>query len=286
MEELKMVTEEIRTDDGALLRKQEEIREDSSESRPFSPAESFEQQEISKLKTSAEIFGVTEKELENEFLDYKIDKLLKQIDYFVDLPVTDLALKEKIMSSKRIGFGSVTVLPDRILTAKQFMGESKTELNTILSYPFGSDLEKVKIYSFKRCMKLPIKSISLPICPLMLNYNNSKRTLSLVKKLKKLSKGKSFKVIADLNAFGQAGLVTLVKLLNEAKVDRISVKVAEGSVSQLKTLLTMTKGKITVDAIGEISLKLGASMLNLGVKRLSASNAEELAEELVEKLKA
>lgn len=241
--------------------------------------------EISKLKSSAQVFGISKTQLEEEFIGYKAEKLLKKVDFLIEDNTSEVKLREKICDAKRQKMGSVTVLPSRVEMATRTANGSGLKVNVLCNYPFGEELTKVKLLSVKTCQKLKVFSISTPLSPLMLGYFRINNTKKELKKMLKLAKNKKLKVIIDLREYTQASLNVIVRLLTEVGITYLQAKVDDGELAKFKALVQMCQDKIKVEAMGEVSLKTCATLFNLGASKVLATNASSLSFDLREELK-
>ncbi len=244
-----------------------------------------EKEEISKFQKSAEIFGKSLLELESEFIDFKVEKLKSKIDYLLEDNFSEIGLKEKILTARKNGFASITVMPTRLSNASKLAKDKKIGINALIAYPHGEEFTRVKILSAKLCAKNEINAILTPIIPVMLNYYRIKNTERELIKIRKAVGKKQIKVIVSPNDFSQSALTALVKLLVQTKINTVVVKV-DGDLINVKTLFNLCSGKIKIEAMGDINLSTGISLLNLGCEKLSARHAEKLCDELITKLKA
>lgn len=256
--------------------------------KPINENQTIEQekQEISKFQKSAEIFGKSLLELESEFIDFKVEKLKSKIDYLLEDNFSEIGLKEKILAARKNGFSSITVMPTRLSNASKLAKDKKIGLNALIAYPHGEDFTRVKVLSAKLCAKTEISSVLTPIIPVMLNYYRIKNTEKELVKIKRAVGKKQLKAIVNANDFSQSALTALVKLLVQTKINTVVVKIESDDLINVKTLFNLCAGKIKIEAMGDINLKTGISLLNLGCQKLSARFAEKLCDELITKLKA
>ncbi len=239
----------------------------------------------SKLLISSKIFGISPRQLEDEFIDFKIDKLLKDLDYLAVDERSELSLKEKVMATQKLGLGSITVMPSRVSSVKKYSNGKPIEINTVISYPTGDDFSSVKIANAKEVSKCGVKCVSTPISPIMLGYYRYTQTEKELKKMRKILKNCQLKLICNINDFSQSMLSILVKLVLLIKADGIIIKVRDYQLTKIKMLMDMCSGKINLEVQGDLSLKLTCELLRLGVGKISASNIEELSNELSSILK-
>ncbi len=248
--------------------------------------EKKEKEEISKFQKSAEIFGKSLLELESEFIEFKVEKLKSKIDYLLEDSFSEIGLKEKILTARKNGFASITVMPTRLSNASKLAKDKKIEINALIAYPHGEDFTRVKVLSAKLCARNDVSAILTPIIPVMLNYYRIKNTERELIKIRKALGKKQIKAIVSPNDFSQSGLTALINLLVQTKINTVVVKINSDDLINVKTLFNLCSGKIKIEAMGDINLKTGISLLNLGCEKLSARHAEKLCDELITKLKA
>lgn len=242
--------------------------------------EKEDEQLFSQLRNKAEIFGVSPRQLETEFIEFKITKLMKKIDLLVDGNDDDCEIKGKINDARRLGLGSVTVAPTKIEFAKSLCENSQITINSSVFMNDVQQLFPVKVYAVKKLKNTIIKDIVYPIEIGALKIETLKLTEKQLKKIKRSCKEKKLKVAVDVEKLTQSELISLVKLCIETNVDTIVAKVSESGMSKIKSLFALSGGKITIEARGNFALMFAVSLLAFGIAKLSIENATIIAEEI------
>ncbi|MGN0819629.1 MAG: hypothetical protein ACI4M6_04425 [Christensenellaceae bacterium] len=241
--------------------------------------------DVERLKNQAEVFGLTNRELNDEFIDYKIKKLFKKFNWVVMEGATSKELKNKFALCKRFGFGSITLVPNKIVDACKILATEKdVKINTVLSYPFGGDMPRTVFYNAKLLKRTKIDGVYLTLSKDDCESERLKLTKYTISKTAKILKNKKFELLVDISAFTQNQLTVLSKLVKECKLKSIALQIKENDMMQFKTLSTML-GDVRFDAFNVNDMETCANLWGLGFDRISSQNAVFVAEKLQKRLK-
>lgn len=241
--------------------------------------------DVERLKNQADVFGLSNRELNDEFIDYKVKKLFKRFNWVLLEGVSPKEMKNKIELCRRLGFGSLTLVPNKVAGALRILGDSKDiKINTVLSYPFGGDMPKTVFNNAKLLKRSKIYRVYLTLSRDDCDNETIKLTKYTVKKTAKILKNKKFELLVDLSSFTQNQLIVLSKIIKECKLKSLAVQLREKDMLQFKTLSTMLSD-VRFNAFNVNDMEFCANLWGLGFDTISSQNAVSVAEKLQKRLK-
>ena len=244
------------------------------------PATEATEEEKSKVfPSAAQVFGISEDQLQTEFNRFKADKLFKKV--FIEL--TDPQLKKEAFLSKlaeavAYNLGGVTVLPDALPTALK--DKPAIDVYVAVCYPYGAESFEVKKVLVKKALATSVSGVVLYFG--QFEYRLKKRR-QLVREYKKLlGYGKRKKVIVAVNveSLTPAEMQDISSLLFEAGAKEVRAVVSDIRKEDiaLDKFVKSADGKFDITVTtGKTDDKCMVTALNLGASAVACENAVEVA---------
>ena len=172
------------------------------------------------IKNAARLFGVSEDVMEDEFISFKAEKIIKRLN--LDLgghAHGNDVLRGEILSAAEAGFGSVTVPAARIADGVSF-SRSKISVRAAVSYPFGGDTFRAKAVAVRESARQRCAAIEVTLAPFEVTQKKRSTLLREWKKLKRLSAKAMLIMAVDIS---NLSLSDLKKLADVSKVAGVSL---------------------------------------------------------------
>ncbi|MBR5438641.1 MAG: hypothetical protein IKV61_00270 [Clostridia bacterium] len=245
------------------------------------------------LKEMAVIFGQTEGEIKREFGSYKAKKLYLKMDYLLSNNcLNKKELDAKIKLALRYGFKSVTVMPNMVGFVKSSTVNTELELRALISYPFGEDVFKSKVYAVKKALSLGANSVIVCVSIGAIKNGEFKTVAKEFKKIVKLAGKRKVYALLDTDSLNLEEIEKVSKeIVQVAKIHSIilSTKLFKGKISlqTLKSLVDVVDGRCFVDGGGDvITPEETVALINAGANVVSTENCVEIAENLNRRISA
>ncbi|WP_162146824.1 deoxyribose-phosphate aldolase [Acholeplasma granularum] len=209
-------------------------------------------------------------------------KLNQYIDHTKLGPLVTRADIEKLCQEAReFNFKSVCVSPIWISLAKELLEGSNVLVCTVIGFPFGTHLPKVKAFETKEAIKLGAEEIDMVIDIDAVKAQDRKRVLKDIKSVVKAANGKVVKVIIE-TAYLSTKEITFVSKI-AVKAGATFVKTSTGyatrgaSFDDIVTIKKAVKEDALIKASGGIRSQEDAfKMIEKGANRLGTSSGIKL----------
>lgn len=231
--------------------------------------------------TSADVFGVSENELQTEFNRFKADKLFKKIYAdFTDPYMDKHALLSGLKEARALGLGGSVILPN---TAK-YVAKSGEAVGTLVAVdcPYGADTFKNKKYLTKQAIKSAASGAVVYFDLFGMCLKKKSVVVSEYKKLCALGKKKQMAVALDLSGLSSDQVTQAAAILADAGVGRVfAIADVEKDAYDLSSFIGTAKGKVEIiAALGVITGEQAAQILSSGADGVSCRNASEVTSSL------
>lgn len=241
---------------------------------------------IGAIANAANVFGVSEGELQNEFNRFKAEKLFKKI--VLDLTLKTLTkdeLKRLIGDAAALGLKGVTVLPSALNYAVEVSSGAK--LYVAVDCPYGAETFKAKKFLVKKAVSSPAAGVELYFDGFTLELKKKQLLVREYKQLKACAKKKQFVVAVNVDGMSAADMLLVNEILFEAGITEVKAvsKSLSANDHSLEGFIKAAAGKFAVTACareGDADRVIG--VFNLGVNFVACSNATDLAKAFKEKL--
>lgn len=240
---------------------------------------------VESLKNKAELFGVSARQLESEFVDFKAAKLLKRLTLAVPSGADERTLKDKLQAAARLGLGGVFVTPTKIARTKELLDGSGVKIYSSILMSEPEELPKVRVYAAKAIKSAPIAGAYIPLNFSAFSAQRFKATQKELTRIGKILKGKRLTVVLELTNATQNEMIAAVKTLLDSNVCSIAVR-ASGVDPKIKSLLALCGSKISVEAFGNLPLAQCGTLMSFGVASTMGENVVEVGEDLLERIRS
>ena len=150
------------------------------------------------MKELADLFGQSEGEMSKEFGVFKAKKLYKKLNYLiVDNTLFYEEFVKRLNEAVKYGFKGVTVLPNAVKKAKQFLLGKGVEVRTVIDYPLGEELSKSRLQSVKTAVKNGADSLIVTLPISLIKNGEYKRAVKEFNKLYRKAKKRKVSVLID-----------------------------------------------------------------------------------------
>ena len=241
---------------------------------------------VESLKRKAELFGVSERQLENEFVDYKAAKLLKKLMMKIPSGVDERAFRDSVQTAAKLGLGGVWVTPVRVARAKEIIQSGDMEIISSIIASEPEEFPKVRLAAAKAVKASGVQAGYVPFSFSAFSSGTLKATEKEIKKLVKLYKGKRLAAIIDVGAATQSELNISVKAFIDGGMNTVALRATESDVAKVKTVVALCGDRLTVEVLGSFSLSVCGTLFSLGVDKIISRGAAKVGEELVEKIRS
>ena len=245
------------------------------------------------LKEMAGIFGQTESEIKREFGAYKAKKLFLKMDYLLsNNALNKKEIFEKLKLAIRYGFKSVTVMPNMVGFIKSAIGGQNLELRALISYPFGEDVYKSKVYAVKKAFSLGANAVIVCVSANAIKNEDYKTIAKEFKTFVKIAGKRKVYALIDCDVINLEEIEKVSKeIVKTAKIHSIILtpKLFRGKISlqTLKGLVDFVDGKCYVDGGGEVTTpEETVALINAGASVVTSENCVEIAENLNRRISA
>lgn len=239
------------------------------------------------------IFGQTESEIKREFGAYKAKKLFLKMDYLLSNNcLNKREINSKLSLALRYGFKSVTVMPNMVAFVKSLIALTPLELRALISYPFGEDVFKSKVYAVKKALSLGANAVIVCVSVSAVKNGDYKIVAKEFKKLVKIAGTRKVYALIDTDSLNLEEIEKISKeLVENAKIHSIilSSKHFKGKISlqTLKNLVDVVDGRCFIDGGGDISTpEETVALINAGANVVTTENCVEIAENLNRRISA
>lgn len=222
-----------------------------------------------------------EKHSPSTFAKYLDHTLLKPIASFKDL-------EKAIEDTKKYGFACLVVPPSFLEQAREISGNT-IRLATVIGFPLGSTLTKVKVEEARESVLLGAKEIDMVMNINMFKSGRRDYVLNDMKSVVEVSKkngAEVVKVIIETGLLSDEEKIEATRLVIESGADY--VKTSTGFISggatvhDVSLLYKASAGRIKVKASGGIRHAEDAiAMILAGASRIGTSTAPKIYEEYV-----
>lgn len=191
----------------------------------------------------------------------------------------DVLIEEAI----KYQFKSVCVTPLWVAYAKEKLAHTSVLVCTVVGFPHGTNLPKVKAFETKEAIKSGADEIDMVINVAAVKALDRKMVLADIKAVVKAASGKTVKVIIETAYLEKKEITFVSKLVVQAKA--AFVKTSTGyasrgaSIEDVVTIKKAVKDKAFIKASGGIKSSEDASrMIEAGADRLGTSSGVKLIE--------
>ncbi|BDV03704.1 MAG: deoxyribose-phosphate aldolase [Candidatus Hepatoplasma scabrum] len=211
----------------------------------------------------------------NEYIDHTIlkrDVLTKEIDQ----AVSD-AIKYK--------FKGLCIAPFWISHVKEKLHQNNILVVTVIGFPYGQQSMKVKGCEAKRAMKDGADELDFIINASKVHEKDQEYLKKELAFLRKVTKGKTIKLIIETGLLNQEEKIFATKLGVEAGFDFIktstAVNTTGATVEDVKLMKEVINGRAKIKASGGVrTLKQAQELIKSGADRIGTSNGIDIVKGL------
>ena len=186
------------------------------------------------------------------------------------------------------GFYSVMVHPSQVKNAKSFLKNTDIMVGTVISFPFGEDLSKLKAYQTQLACNDGADEIDMVACISKILENDFDYVKRDIEKVREACSSKILKVIIETCFLNNAQIEKMCECCVEAKAD--FVKTSTGvlgvgaNMENIKIMKNICKDRIKIKASGGIkNLNDALLLIDAGADRIGTSSGCFIAKELEKK---
>ena len=226
----------------------------------------------------------------------KASEVLEKIDSTLLSPVAAAADVEKLCNDAlTAGFKAVVVNPVNVAACKKLLKDSLVKVCTVVGFPLGEDLTKVKLFETKRALKAGADEIDMVMCISKAKAGEWNYVGKEIKKIAKICKVKVLKVIIETCYLTETEIKQAchTAVMNGARFVKTStgygtagaqleqVALMNDEVEQvLKDNFKQDDARCLVKASGGIkTYEQAKAFVEAGAMRIGTSNAMEILEE-------
>lgn len=253
----------------------------SQETTPVLPVQENNPEQGEGLTKTAEVFGVSKAEIEDEFKRYKADRLFSKV--ILDLTNVDMSYKEALRQLSEASaykiYGAI-VLPNFLPHALK--AEPALALNVAVGYPYGVETIAVKKYMIKQVAKKKVAGAIMYVDSAVCKEMKKRVLAKELKKLKMAAGKKNFAIAIDISKFTTEELQNISEAVIQAGITNI-VALANfktGVIDEYGLVRLCGMGKDKFDVIASAPVGVSEKVVNLydtGVAKFACENAIELA---------
>ena len=240
------------------------------------------------LGKTAEVFGVSQASLEDEFKRYKADRLFAKV--ILDLTNVDLTYKEAL---RRLGDAAAyniyaaTVLPNFVTSALK--SNANIMLNIAVGYPYGVETFAAKKYMVKRAARRNVAGIVLYVDTNAYKDMKKRALAKELKALKKAARKKNFAIAIEISKLTTEELQVLANAVFQADIAQVVAlpNSKTGLVDEYSLIRLCGMGKDKFDVVASAPMGEAEKAINFyeaGIAKFACENAVELAKSFKHKL--
>lgn len=197
--------------------------------------------------------------------------------------VTKEAVDSLIAEAKKYQFKSVCVTPIWVSYAKEQLKDSGILVCTVIGFPHGSHLSKVKAYETKLAVLDGADEIDMVINVTAVKEKNRSTVMKDIKGVVKNAQGRTVKVIIETALLDQKEITWVSKLVIKAGAQFVKTSTGYASrgasLDDVKIIRKAIKDTGLIKASGGIRTKEDAlNMIKAGANRLGTSQGVKLIE--------
>lgn len=197
--------------------------------------------------------------------------------------VTKEAVNSLIAEAKKYQFKSVCVTPIWVSYAKEQLKDSGILVCTVIGFPHGSHLSKVKAYETKLAVLDGADEIDMVINVTAVKEKNRSAVMKDIKGVVKNAQGRTVKVIIETALLDQKEITWVSKLVIKAGAQFVKTSTGYASrgasIDDVKIIRKAIKDTGLIKASGGIRTKEDAlNMIKAGANRLGTSQGVKLIE--------
>lgn len=197
--------------------------------------------------------------------------------------VTKEAVDSLIAEAKKYQFKSVCVTPIWVSYAKEHLKDSGILVCTVIGFPHGSHLSKVKAYETKLAVLDGADEIDMVINVTAVKEKNRSAVMKDIKGVVKNAQGRTVKVIIETALLDQKEITWVSKLVIKAGAQFVKTSTGYASrgasLDDVKIIRKAIKDTGLIKASGGIRTKEDAlNMIKAGANRLGTSQGVKLIE--------
>ncbi|HEY8405748.1 MAG TPA: deoxyribose-phosphate aldolase [Acholeplasma sp.] len=197
--------------------------------------------------------------------------------------VTKEAVDSLIAEAKKYQFKSVCVTPIWVSYAKEQLKDSGILVCTVIGFPHGSHLSKVKAYETKLAVLDGADEIDMVINVTAVKEKNRSAVMKDIKGVVKNAQGRTVKVIIETALLDQKEITWVSKLVIKAGAQFVKTSTGYASrgasLDDVKIIRKAIKDTGLIKASGGIRTKEDAlNMIKAGANRLGTSQGVKLIE--------
>lgn len=240
------------------------------------------------LKTAVSVFGQSEEEIEREFKNFKAQKLFGKLDYLLLSATCIENFIKECETALKYNFNAVTVLPNYVKRAKLVTG---VKVNALISYPYGEDLQSVKLNAVKRAFLSGADGVTVAVSVLTIKNGGYSLIEKEFAKYVKKAGNRSVNALIDVNKLSpteaKKTVETLLKISKLNSIIPYNVTNVFVEANTVKEVVSLAGGKCIVGVGGKIqTAEETVSALALGVGKILSEKCPDLAKDALKKLGA
>ncbi len=215
--------------------------------------------------------------------------LVKIIDYSLLNPwVKESDIVNFCEIEKKYNFGTVYVLPSNFTFIKNLLKGHDVLLGTGVSFPFGANDTKTKLFECSRVLELGADVVDFVINIGALKSDNTKLVEYEIKEIVKLASPIPVKVILEVSYLTEEEIIKATKIACSAGAAFVKTGTGFGSrgstIKDVKLLLENLSGYTKIKVAGGITnIDVLLEMYKAGVSLFGLSKAPQIVDEFIEK---
>ncbi len=191
----------------------------------------------------------------------------------------DVLIEEAI----KYQFKSVCVTPLWVSYAKEKLAHTNVLVCTVVGFPHGTNIPKVKAFETKEAIKAGADEIDMVVNVAAVKALDRKMVLADIKAVVKASQGKTVKVIIETAYLDKKEITFVSKLVVKAKAQFVKTSTGYASrgasLEDVKIIKKAVKDTALIKASGGIkSSEDAVKMIEAGANRLGTSSGVKLIE--------
>ena len=225
----------------------------------------------------------------------RASEVLEKLDSTLLSPVATAADIEKLCNDAlTCGFKAVVVNPVNVAACRKILKDSLVKVCTVVGFPLGEDLTKVKVYETKRALKAKADEIDMVMCISAAKAGRWDYVGKEIKKVAKLCKARVLKVIIEACYLTETEIKQACEVVvrNGARFVKTStgygdagavladVELMHDTVSDVLKTYKQDDARCEVKASGGIkTFGQAKAFVEAGATRIGTSSAMEILEE-------
>ncbi len=195
-------------------------------------------------------------------------------------------LKGVFLEASRLNLGGVCVLPSQVRYCLQVFGQKpQFSLVACVGYPHGGDLTSVKVKAVRYCVRDGASAVEVTAPVYAIKGNNWTLVRKEFKRIKKAAKHAAARIVLECGTFTELQYKKCAAIA--AEVGITCLRTASGAYEsgnceeQIEALVSVVEDKCAVKASGVATSAQFLALLNCGAKKVSSTNALQIAEQLL-----